>query len=171
MNNEEKNCCFIGHRKIENAESLKTKLYETALDLILNHNVTTFLFGSRSEFDSLCRKVVAELKEKYPHINRVYVRAEYPIINEHYEKYLLEDFEETYFPNRALNSGKAVYTQRNYEMIDKSEICVVYFKKDYLPDERKHSKNDIYNYQPNSGTGIAYDYAVKKNRKIINVAE
>ena len=34
-------------------------------DLIVNHNVNTFLFGSRSDFDFVCHKIVTELKEKY----------------------------------------------------------------------------------------------------------
>ena len=171
MNSEKNVCCFLGHREIEDSESLRTKISETVEDLILNHNVETFLFGSRSKFDNLCRNVVSNLKEKYPNIKRVYVRAEYQEISEDYEKYLLEKFEETYFPNRAINSGKAVYTQRNCEMIDKSDYCIFYYKKDYLPPERKNSKKDLFMYQPKSGTGTAHDYAVRKNRKIINVAE
>lgn len=83
---------------------------------------------------------------------------------------MLKGFEETYFPKKAIDSGKAVYVERNQEMIDKSEISVVYFKEDFLPPERKQSKKDLFTYQPQSGTKIAYDYAVKKNRKNINMA-
>ena len=35
----------------------------------------TFLFGSRSKFDTLCREVVTELKEQYPHIKRINYNA------------------------------------------------------------------------------------------------
>ena len=58
---------------------------ETVENLILNHDVEIFLFGSKSEFNSLCRDVVTELKGKHPHIKRVYVRAEYEEISEDYE--------------------------------------------------------------------------------------
>ena len=171
MYEQKKACCFFGHRRVENIESLRSKVYKTVEELILNHGVETFLFGSKSEFDYLCRSVVADLKEKFPHIKRVYVRAEYMEISENYEKYLLEDFEETYFPKRAVNSGKAVYLERNYEMIDKSDFCIVYLSEDYLPPERKQCKKDLFSYQPNSGTKLAFNYAVKKNRKLINIAE
>ena len=127
-------------------------------NLIVSENVDTFLVGSRSEFDDLCREVLAVKKEKYPHIQRVYVRGEYPYISEDYENYLLERCEKTYFPKKAINAGKAVYIERNYEMIDHADICVVYFKDDYLPPKRK------------SGTCIAYQYAVQKKRTIINLA-
>ena len=160
MNNgEKKTCCFFGHRKISEAESLKIKVYEVMENLILYNNVDTFLMGSKSDFDSLCRNVVSELKEKYTHIKRIYIRAEYPDINEDYENYLLESCEETYYPQRARNAGKAVYVERNCEMIDRADCCIVYFKDGYLPPGRK------------SGTGIAYKYAVQKKRTIINLAE
>ena len=119
----------------------------------------------------MCREVLAVKKEKYLHIKRIYVRAEYPDINEDYENYLLKSCEGTYFPEREINGGKAVYVERNCEMIDKSDYCVVYFKDDYLPPRRKNSKGDLFGYQPKSGTGIAYNYAVVKKRLIINLAE
>ena len=53
--------CFIGHRNIDRTETLKSKLKETVLTLI-NKGVTTFLFGSMSDFDKLSLEVVSELK-------------------------------------------------------------------------------------------------------------
>ena len=171
MNGEKKTCCFFGHRKIEQAESLKIKVYQVMENLILHNNVDTFLMGSKSAFDSLCREVVAELKEKYTYITRVYVRAEYPDISDDYENYLLRDCEQTYYPERARNAGKAIYVERNYEMIDKSDICLIYFEESYLPTNRKTGEKYVFDYQPKSGTGIAYKYAVQKKRTIINLAE
>ena len=154
-NNIDFTCCFFGHRKIEVTQELKTKLKTEIEKLITENKVDTFLFGSNSLFNSLCLEVVTELKIKFPHINRFYIRAEYPYISEHYKEYLLEDYEETYFPERLLNSGKAVYVERNYEMIDKSCYCIVYLDEKFAPTKRK------------SGTKIALDYAKKKKRVII----
>ncbi len=156
---------------MEEKGKIKERLYEIFEELIAVENVDTFLVGSRSEFDSLCREVLAVKKEKYPHIQRVYVRGEYQYIRESYEKLLLKEWEKTYFPERAINAGKAVYVERNYEMIDNSEVCVVYFTDCYLPPKRKSSKSDLSEYQPKSGAGIAYKYAVHKKKKIINLAE
>ncbi len=155
-----KTCCFFGHRKISDRDQLRKELYRIIEELITHDDVSTFLFGSKSEFDSLCREAVALLKEKYPHIHRIYIRAEYQYINKDYEKYLLQFCDETYFSTRAVNSGKAVYIERNYELIDKSDICVVYYNPDYLKTN---------NYQSRSGTHIAYEYAVKKDKRIICV--
>ena len=130
-------CCFFGHRKISDAENLREKIYEVVENLIVKNNTEIFLFGSRSEFNSLCHSVVTELKKKYSQISRIYVRAEYPYIDEDYKSYLLKGYEDTYFPKKAINSGKAVYIERNFEMIDRSDICVVYYKEDYIPKSTK----------------------------------
>ncbi|MBE6587381.1 MAG: DUF1273 domain-containing protein [Ruminococcaceae bacterium] len=150
-------CCFFGHRTINETEELKSKLIEIIEELIVQKQVDTFLFGSRSCFNSLCLKIVTEIKEKYPHIKRVYVRAEYPYISEYYKNYLLESYEDTYYPEKIMSSGRASYVERNYEMIDKSHYCVVYYDELNAPTPRK------------SGTKIALDYAVKKCKNIIGV--
>ena len=59
---KEKTCCFFGHRKIDETAELKNRLYEIIENLIVNENVDTFLFGSKSEFDDLCHKIVTNLK-------------------------------------------------------------------------------------------------------------
>ena len=74
-------CCFLGHRRINETEELKAKLFEIITKLIVESQVDTFLFGSKSRFNSLCIEVVTEIKKKHPHINRIYVRAEYPYMN------------------------------------------------------------------------------------------
>lgn len=123
-------CCFFGHRKITETEVLK------------------------SQFNDLCREIVTVLKEKYPYIKRVYVRAEYPYISEIYKAYLLKNYDDTYFPEKIINFGKAVYVERNYEMINKSSYCIVYCEKDYIQKAQK------------SGTKIALQYANKQKKQI-----
>ncbi len=85
------------------------------------------------------------------------MRAEYPDINGDYENYLLEMYEETYYPKRILGSGKAVYVERNCEMIDKSRFCVIYYESQIAPTTRR------------SGTKIALDYATKHGKHIIKL--
>ena len=150
-------CCFIGHRTIIETEKLKTHLIKIIEKLVTDENVDTNLIGSKSRFNSLCLEAVTEMKEKYPHIKRIYVRAEYPYISEQYKNYLLENYENTYYPERIMNSGRAAYVERNYEMIDNSHFCIVYYNEQSAPTTRK------------SGTKIALDYAVKQGKNIIRV--
>ncbi len=78
-------CCFFGHRTINETEELKLKLRAIIEKLIVENSVDTFLFGSKSDFNDICLEIVTELKEKYPHTKRIYVRAEYPYINDEYK--------------------------------------------------------------------------------------
>ena len=162
-------CCFFGHRKIDETEDLKVKLYTIIENLIVNKKIDTFLFGSKSEFDDLCHKVVSELKDKHPQIKRIYVRSAFQHIPEWYEESLLKYYEATYFPKHMQKAGRGIYVERNREMINHSKICVVYYDEFYTPPKRRNCKGNLTNYQPKSGTAVAYDYAVKKKKTIINV--
>ena len=169
MENKEHICCFFGHRKIAETDELITKLRNEIENLIIDNRVNTFLFGSKSQFDDLCYTIVTQLKEKYKHIKRIYIRAEFPYIDDKYKKYLLGKYEDTYYPEKILNAGKAVYVQRNCEMIDNSRFCIVYYNKNYSPPRRRSSNRALSDYQPKSGTAVAYDYAVKKKKEIKNL--
>ena len=161
--------CFIGHRTFEETEELISSLKETVVTLI-KKGVTSFLFGSMSAFDELSWKVVTRLREEIPYIKRVYVRSAYQYIDKSYEKYLLESYEETYFPSKIENAGKYSYVERNYEMIDSSTYCIFYYNKNYIPTLNRPPKNNILlPSKRNSGTKIAYEYAQKKKKEIINL--
>ena len=123
--------------------------------LIVDEKVDTFLFGSKSQFNNLCLEMVTKIKEKYPYIKRIYVRAEFPVISDNYEAYLLQFYEETYYPEKILGSGRAVYVERNYEMINKSRYCIVYYEESRIPTTRK------------SGTKIAIDYAIRHKKEML----
>ena len=152
MNNT---CCFFGHRTINETDELRTKITEAVERLIIDKKVDTFLFGSKSEFDRLCLELVTKLKEKYPHVKRIYVRAEFPFINDDYLTYLLKSYDETYYPEKLHGAGRAAYVERNYEMINNSKYCIFYYDEQNAPTTRK------------SGTKIALDYAIKKDREVI----
>lgn len=152
---------FIGHRQIEKTEELKQKLTEIVATLI-KEGADKFLFGSKSAFDDLCYEVVTKLKRNYPHIKRIYVRAMYEELSDYYEKYLLESYEQTIFPEGVSGAGYRSYVKRNQAMIDMCDILVTYFDKDYTPMGRSRISK-------RSGTMIAVQYAEKKKKRITNV--
>ena len=161
--------CFIGHRKIEKTGELISTLKLAVLALI-NKGATTFYFGSKSEFDSLSWEIVTELKKIYPSIKRVYVRSSYQFIDKSYEKHLLKMYEETYFPPKVEKAGKYSYVERNYVMIDNLTYCVFYYNEKYnlsINGQSKH--NTRLSTKRKSGTRIAYKYAEKKKKEIINL--
>lgn len=178
-----KTCSFFGHRKIEITEKLKQKVKDVVEDLIIHQNLSTFLFGSRSNFDYLCHLVVTDLKKIYPHIKRIAYtcksetcileseRQEWENIYSQFEKqevYLL-GVEEEFEYKAKYTSGKASYIERNQAMINDSDYCVFYYDENYQPEMRKNSKRSNHYYQPKSGTKLAYDYALAKRKTLINI--
>ena len=151
--------CFIGHKSIAKTKQLVQSLKNTILALI-NKGATTFLFGSASEFDCLSWEVVTELKQSYSHIKRIYVRSAYQNIDKSYREYLLKSYEDTYFPIKIENSGKYAYVERNFEMINNSSHCIFYYNPNYVPPNNRKS-----------GTKVAYEYATKKKKIILNLYE
>ncbi len=151
------NVAFIGHRKIEITEELKRRVEDTVTALI-EEGADTFLFGSRSQFDDLCYKVVTEIKKRYPNIRRIFVRAEYEYIDDIYRSYLLTMYEETFYPDAVRGAGALSYIKRNQVMVDMSDVIVVYCDMNYSPSKRSKS-----------GTIIATSYAQRKHKQIINL--
>lgn len=151
---------FIGHRTINYTEALKDKLKQIVENLIVNENADTFLFGSKSEFNTLCYDVVTELQSKYGSIRRVYVRAEYEFISEEYKRHLLRLYEFSYFPKAVKGAGALSYVKRNQAMIDKSNTVVAYYDDQYMPPTKTKS-----------GTQMAVIYAIKNNKRLINLLQ
>lgn len=178
-------CSFFGHRNVEMTEELYNKVKTIVEDLILNHGVSDFLFGSRSNFNDLCHKVVSDLKNKYPQIKRVAYtcRSEFCVLETDREK--LEKlyskaekkevrflgFEQERHYKSKFTSGRVSYVERNYAMINDSEFCVFYYDENYQPEMRKYSKCSVGYYQPKSGTKLAYDYARQKKKVVFNVLQ
>ena len=122
-------------------EELKQQVKEIIEDLIVNHNVLIFLFGSRSDFDHLCHLVVTELKEKYPNIKRIAYtcrsetctleseRAHWEEVYSYFrkEKVTLLGVEEEFGHKSKYTSGRANYVERNQAMINNSDYCVFYY--------------------------------------------
>lgn len=157
-------CCFIGHRNVKRTVELREKITNTVRWLITEKEVDQFLFGSKSNFDDFCQEILKELRMEYSHIRRVYVRTYYPELGEPYIGYILRDFEDTYMPECIENAGVARYVERNQEMINASDYCIFYYDPQYQPPKRKYSKHGVGEYQPKSGTKVAFDYANRRKR-------
>ena len=149
---------FIGHRKISKSQDLKRLLTEIISGLIENEGAEVFLFGSRSEFDCLCYDIASDLKNKYEHIRRIYVRAEYEYIDKSYIEYLMSIYDDTVFPDKVKNAHALSYIKRNQVMIDECDVLIAYFDENYVPKART-----------GSGTRAAVGYALKKKKRVINI--
>lgn len=149
---------IVGHRKIEKTKESE-EVTEKAIIGLIENGADTFLFGSRGQFDELCYGIVTKLKERYE-LKKVYVRAAFQFINEQYKNYLLSLYEETVFPPSVVSAGRISYIKRNEAMIDICDVLLTFYDKDYLPKTKEKS---------NSGTAIAFKYALGKNKRILNL--
>lgn len=170
-----KTCAFFGHRKIDVTEELKLNLLQTIDKLITEHQVVNFLFGSRSEFDSLCHLTVTQLKEKYPFLKRIAYtcKSETCTLESQREKWekiyssvlnkeiILLGVEEEYEHKTKYTAGKASYIERNRAMINNSDFCIFYYDKNYQLEK-------LYN-KSKSGTALSFVYAKQKKKSIINL--
>lgn len=168
--NKDYSCCVIGHRKIKEFLFVSMATYDGLVDLIENRNVSIFKFGCYGEFNDLCYNTLLGLKKRYPQIKLVLysLNNEIAYTFEEAEQYqsqfgrknkpfpykcfdeivYLNDIDETKF--------KLACVLRNKKLIDESDYCMIYYRKDYsLPNNR------------NSGTKIAYEYACKHKKKMI----
>ncbi len=177
-----KSCCFIGHRKIEVSNLLEEKLKNMLIYLIEKQGVTNFLFGSKSQFNDFCHVVVTELMQTYSFIKRIAYtcKSESVILSSEKEKW--EQIYSKFFKKQIhllcyeqeieyktkYTSNKASYIERNFAMIDNSDFCIFYYDENYTPPQ-KYRKNSHIIINKKSGTKIAYDYAKRKNKNIINL--
>ncbi len=75
-------------------------------------------------------------------------------------------YDEFKISERVKKAGKASYVERNQDMINDSDICVFFYKEEYKPE-----LDNRYRPSGKSGTHLAYDYAKKKGKNIINIAK
>lgn len=182
---EAKSCSVFGHRNVEITSNLEDKTIKNIEDLIVNHNVLTYRFGSCSNFNHLCHSVVTKLKMKYPQIKRIAYTCKSEICTLESERlkwkkidskilekeiHLLGVEMEIEFKTKY-TSGRASYVERNQAMINDSDYCLFYYDENYMPELRKYSKRNHLYYQPKSETKLAYEYAKLKNKEIINIKD
>lgn len=179
-----KKCAFIGHRNVYVTDELMELVQSVVEDLITKCGVKMFLFGSRSNFDGLCHAVVTELRGKYRGVKRVCYtcKSEACILESGKQKLEaahlrlfgkkleLQAFDEEVEHKAKFTAGRASYVERNKAMIDDCDYCVFYYDKNYKPDTRKTGRVNNISSAPRSGTRLAYEYALKKRKMIINIA-
>ena len=166
-----KTCSFFGHRDTPQTEALKSKARETVERLIIEEEVDRFLFGSRSKFDELCHMVVTELKEKYPHIQRIAYLCKHESgclvgagmgLKQRIKKLTgrdvyVREFEDIKKSDRVNSAGRTSYIERNQWMVNESDFAIFYVQ------EGIKSKNQ------KSGTQIALKYANRNTEKSLRV--
>ena len=138
---------FCGHGDIPTEESdvLKEKLRKTVIELI-EGGAREFLLGGYGDFDKMCAKTVYQLKDEYPHIKSVLV---IPYLDREYNMSLYDISE---YP--PINTPRRfAILKRNEYMVEQADAVVAWVRYSF------------------GGARKTYEYAKRKKKKIINLAE
>lgn len=118
-------CTFFGHRDCPN--TIMPKLLDLLEDLIVNHSVWKFYVGNQGYFDYYVRKVLIELKRRYP-IIKYYVVLAYLPYNRKMNDFA--DYTDTIYPDGIENvPRKFAISYRNKWMIEQADYVVTYITR------------------------------------------
>lgn len=155
-----KSIAFFGHRQIFEKTIIADRLLKILKDII-PQGYSKLLIGSHGEFDKLVLSTCIKYRNNFePNIEINVILTNLSLLNKNnlesskidfYEhnkcKTMFYDIEEVYFKNRITYSNK--------KMVDASDLIICYV--------------DTRSYR--SGAKTAVNYAIKKNKKIINLFE
>lgn len=69
-------CTFFGHKDCP--DSIRERLRETLIELIIEYHVDMFYVGNQGQFDAIVQGTLRELKKEHPQINYAVVLAYMP---------------------------------------------------------------------------------------------
>ena len=150
--------CFTGHRHIERTDafSIPTRLKAILTELIAR-GVKRFRAGGAIGFDTVAALCVIELKESYPEISLELVLPCRDQTKSWEERdrivydYILSQASSVEYVTEHYTHW--CMHERNRRLVNESQVCIAYLK------------------QNSGGTAYTYSYALKKNLKVINLAE
>ena len=153
MKVKEKTCSCFGHSEIDITNEL-TERTRTEINKAIESGVRTFLFGGRSDFDDLCYSLVTEKKNANPQldIKRVFCFALDKQLRKPPHWFERKEYESLECPTKRFDYWYTSIYYRNLAMIDQSDLIL------FCVEERE-----------NSGAYKTYRYAVKKNKRIVNL--
>ena len=153
-----KSIAFFGHRIILNKKDIKERLTKLVKELI-NQGFLTMFIGCHGEFDEIALEVCLQCKKEIDkNIKIMVVLTSLSYLNKDKNGFSKIDFYnnigcETIFFNIEETYFKNYITFSNKKMVDNSELIIC--------------NVDIKRY--NSGAKSAICYAIKQNKKIINL--
>lgn len=137
---------FCGHGNETYSDEIRKRLSDTIEELILQ-GADEFLLGGYGKFDMIAAYTVRSYKTKYPHIKSVLV---VPYINRSFDKELY-DYSE--YPPLESTPKRFAILKRNEYMVNRSDIVIAYVSHSW------------------GGAAKTFDYALRKKKKMINLAE
>ncbi len=146
---KKKSCCFLGHRLVFCKKEIKEKLKEV-VESKLKEGYKYFLMGNHGEFDEIALSVCRSLKQKYTDIQIFLIITN---LNHLHSKRGLYDDIQTVVYDVEVEHFKKRITLSNKFMVDDCESVICWIDTNKV----------------NSGAKTALKYALRQNKKVINI--
>lgn len=145
---------LFGHRTIEDAQPVEQKLYELLRIIMSGNSEVEFLVGRNGEFDLMAASVIRRLKKEI-YSENVFLTLVLPYETAELRNNI-EAFENYYDSIEICEAGgeknfKNAFTVRNRDMVDRSDLVVVYVKNN------------------SGGAYRTLKYAEKNEKRIVNL--
>lgn len=158
MNENEKTCCFTGHRDIPGNEKAEIeKRLEEEVRKLIGDGFTSFAAGGALGFDTMAARMVLKLKEEFKELKLILIlpckdQARKWSAKNAYEYEMIKYYadEIRYIEEKYVNG---CYQKRNRALVDASQVCIAYLR-------------DL-----SSGTAYTCNYAKRRGVRVINLAE
>ncbi|MBE6861165.1 MAG: hypothetical protein E7499_07825 [Ruminococcus sp.] len=119
--------CFFGHREVERAAEIESKLDQLLHDLITQKQYVEFLIGRDGEFDLLAASSIRRAVKQYGYGNTSiilvlpYMKAKYRDNKQYYLSY----YDEVEICSESSDAHyKSAIQVRNRSMVDRSDLVV-----------------------------------------------
>jgi len=148
--------CFFGHREVERAAEIESKLDQLLHDLITQKQYVEFLIGRDGEFDLLAASSIRRAVKQYGYGNTSiilvlpYMKAKYRDNKQYYLSY----YDEVEICSESSDAHyKSAIQVRNRSMVDRSDlvVCCIQHK--------------------NGGAYSTMQYAKKQGKQVRNLAD
>jgi len=148
--------CFFGHREVERAAEIESKLDQLLHDIITQKQYVEFLIGRDGEFDLLAASSIRRAVKQYGYGNTSiilvlpYMKAKYRDNKQYYLSY----YDEVEICSESSDAHyKSAIQVRNRSMVDRSDlvVCCIQHK--------------------NGGAYSTMQYAKKQGKQVRNLAD
>lgn len=146
---------FIGHRTVYEKQELSKRVENVIKDNVKSGETISFYCGGYGDFDELCTAVCRLLKKQFLNCEIIFVTPYMTESQQEKIKYLttLKLYDGTVYPPIETVPPRFAILKRNEWMIDHSDLVIAYVKRKY------------------GGAYTAYEYAIKKKKVVLNLAE
>lgn len=148
-----KRICFLGQDiKIVYNDSHFVRSVKERLISDIEKGFVYFSFGKQTEFTEMCYDLLSELQKKFPNIVR--------------EKFMCEDDDDSRVYEKINHLRHNTEFEQNKCMIDKSDICYVYYFDYILPSQVCRLKDQDLKKYKNETIYLSYNYAKELGKDI-----